>query len=125
VEPIKTSPPMDILWFSLPHDSLAAWGSKRIMYQQCGQVWMDTLAEIGKDFSTTTQLDAIQLVTWNNYEEGSELETGIDNCVSVAPWVSGNLLSWTVTGSLTTIELGLPISMAKLPLTLLRRKWLL
>lgn len=35
------------------------------------------------------------LVTWDDYEEGTELETGIDNCMqSVDGSVSGNTLSW-------------------------------
>src|SRR5947209_18550906 len=47
----------------------------------------------------------MQIVTWNDYEEGSELETGVENCVSIAAGVSGNALSWTISGgSETTID---------------------
>jgi hypothetical protein len=45
-----------------------------------------------------------QLLTWNDYEEGSELKTGIDDCVTIFAALSGNLLSWTATGSLTAID---------------------
>jgi len=86
------------------NDSLAAWGANRIMNQQCGQVWMNTLAEIGRYFSASNQLNAIQLVTWNDYEEGSELETGIDNCVSLSATLTANVLSWSVTGNLNTVD---------------------
>ena len=43
-----------------------------------------TIAEAGKYYSTTNQMLGIQLVTWNDYEEGSEIESGIDNCVTVS-----------------------------------------
>jgi hypothetical protein len=46
----------------------------------------------------------VQLVTWNDYEEATEIESGIDNCVSVSPSVSGNLLSWTLSGNENTID---------------------
>ena len=30
------------------NDTLAAWGTDRIIGQQCGQTWLKTLAEAGK-----------------------------------------------------------------------------
>ncbi|MGZ7057316.1 MAG: hypothetical protein ACXVIO_08520, partial [Candidatus Angelobacter sp.] len=66
------------------NDTLAAWGTNRIIGQQCGQTWLKTIAEAGKYYSTTNQMLGIQLVTWNDYEEGSEIESGIDNCVTVS-----------------------------------------
>lgn len=86
------------------NDTLAAWGTGRIIGQQCGQTWLQTLADAGKHYSSTNQLLGIQLVTWNDYEEGSEIETGIDNCVSIAVSVSGTVASWAVTGQLNTID---------------------
>jgi PKD repeat protein len=41
-------------------------------------------------------LDALQLVTWNDYEEGTEIETGIDNCLCVEPTISGQTLTWAI-----------------------------
>lgn len=86
------------------NDTLAAWGTGRIIGQQCGQTWLQTLADAGKHYSATNQLLGIQLVTWNDYEEGSEIETGIDNCMSVAATVSGTVTSWAVTGQLNTVD---------------------
>jgi len=88
------------------NDSLAAWAPNppRIQSQQCAQTWLSTLAEASKYFSTSLQLDAIQLVTWNDYEEGTEIETGIDNCVSVNASTNGNSLTWAVSGSTSTID---------------------
>jgi PKD repeat protein len=78
------------------NDTLAAWSANRIINQQCGLTWLDTFAEAGKYYSSANQLDAIQVVTWNDYEEGTEIETGVDNCVALAPLVSGPTLSWSI-----------------------------
>jgi PKD repeat protein len=86
------------------NDTLASWGSNRILDQQCGQTWLATLAETGKYYSATNQLPALQLVTWNDYEEGTEIETGIDNCVTVTGGMAGNTISWSITGRENTID---------------------
>jgi hypothetical protein len=62
------------------------------------------MAELKKFYSSSNQLDALLLVTWNDYEEGSELETGIDNCVSVSAWLSGTVLKWSITGQQNTVN---------------------
>jgi PKD repeat protein len=85
-------------------DSIADWSGHRYMNQQCGQTWIQSLAEIGKYYSTSNQLPAIQLVTWNDYEEGTEIETGIDNCLTVNAAMSGSALSWSVTGQENTLD---------------------
>jgi len=86
------------------NDSLASWGSGRVMDQQCGQTWLQTFSEINSLYSASNPLDALQLVTWNDYEEGTEIEAGIDNCVSVSANVSDHSLSWTITGEQSTID---------------------
>jgi len=76
------------------------------MGQQCGQTWLQTFGQINSRFSPSHQLPTIQLATWDDYEEGSELETGIDNCVtvSIAANASGSNLVWTVGGNPNTIH---------------------
>jgi PKD repeat protein len=86
------------------NDTLALWGTNRIIDQQCGQTWLKTTAETGKFYSTTNQMLGIQLVTWNDYEEGSEIESGIDNCVTVAASVAGTVVSWSITGQMNTVD---------------------
>ena len=86
------------------NDTLAAWGSNRIIDQQCGQTWLESMAENGKYYSAANQLLGIQLVTWNDYEEGSEIETGIDNCVSITASTSGTVASWSITGQANTLD---------------------
>jgi hypothetical protein len=84
-------------------DSLADWGKKRKINHFCGQTWLASMARAGKFYSSGKQLENLQIVTWNDYEEGSEIESGIDNCVSIAAWVEGKALSWKITGSENTI----------------------
>jgi hypothetical protein len=86
------------------NDSLAAWGSHRIMGQQCGRTWLNTFSEINALYNPTKSLPALQLVTWNDYEEGTEIESGIDNCFSVSAAVSGNSLNWTPKGDERTVD---------------------
>lgn len=86
------------------NDTLAGWSANRIVNQNCGQTWLSTFSEIGKYYSSATQLESLQLVTWNDYEESTEIETGIDNCIAVSASVAGNQLSWTVSGNENTVD---------------------
>ena len=86
------------------NDSLAAWGSGRIMGQQCGQTWLQTFSEIDDLYNSGKQLSALQLVTWNDYEEGTEIESGINNCLTVSAVVSGSALQWAIKGDGTTLD---------------------
>ncbi|HKW24829.1 MAG TPA: hypothetical protein VJN48_03550 [Terriglobales bacterium] len=86
------------------NDSLASWGSGRVMSQQCGQTWLQTFSKINSMYNSSRQLDALQLVTWNDYEEGTEIETGIDNCVSLSASLSGRTLKWSVSGNENTLD---------------------
>jgi hypothetical protein len=86
------------------NDALAAWTAHRLTPQNCGQTWLTSVAEAGKYYSSSKQLFGIQLVTWNDYEEGTEIETGVDNCVAVNASVSGTVASWTITGQMNTVD---------------------
>ena len=86
------------------NDTAASWSLNRIMDQQCGQTWLDTWAEIGKYYNPANQLDSIQIATWNDYEEGTEIESGIDNCLTVTAGVSGTRLSWIIAGNEKTLD---------------------
>ena len=86
------------------NDTLASWGLNRIMTQRCGHTWLQTFAKINSLYNSTKQLDALQLPTWNDYEEGTEIETGIDNCMSLSASLSGNTLQWMVSGYEDTLD---------------------
>ena len=86
------------------NDTLASWGSDRIMKQQCGQTWLQTFSEINNLYSAGKPLSDLQLVTWNDYEEATEIESGIDNCFTVSASAAANALQWTITGNESTID---------------------
>ena len=86
------------------NDTLASWGSNRIMGQQCGQTWLQTFWEINKLYNSGKQLPILQLVTWNDYEEATEIETGINNCLTVSASVASNSLHWSIKGNENTVD---------------------
>ncbi|MFB3916824.1 MAG: hypothetical protein ACE14M_08845 [Terriglobales bacterium] len=86
------------------NDTLASWSLNRIMNQNCGQTWLNSWKEAGKYYSSSRQLESFQITTWNDYEEGTEIESGIENCVSVSGSVSGNTLNWNISGNENTID---------------------
>jgi hypothetical protein len=90
----------------------AAWHpAGSITSQQCGNTWVQTLAEMkhNSDYTASRQLPFMQIVTWNDYDEGTEIETGIDNCLTVNATTSGGNLSWSpsfssASGSENTVD---------------------
>lgn len=86
------------------NDTLAAWGTNRVIDQDCGETWLQSFREIGKFYSSVNQLSALQIATWNDYEEGTSIETGIDNCVFLVPSQSGSSINWSVHGNENTID---------------------
>lgn len=74
-----------------------------------GSAACDTFHNVASDtinslYDSGHQLPYLQLVTWNDYEEGTEVESGIDNCISVSASVSGNALQWKISGSESVID---------------------
>jgi hypothetical protein len=61
--------------------SNAAWsyGIQKVVAQQCGQVLVNA-ASAANSFIESKPLVYAQTPTWNDYEEGTEVETGVDNC---------------------------------------------
>jgi len=86
------------------NDSLASWGSGRVMGQQCGQTWLQTFSEVNGLYNSGKQLSTLQLVTWNDYEEGTEIESGISNCLTISATASGNTLQWSIQGNGNTVD---------------------
>jgi hypothetical protein len=80
------------------NDTLAQWGTNRVIQQNCGQTWLQNFSEEGKYYSGSNELSGIQIATWNDYEEGTAIEPGIDNCVYLTPSQSGTTISWGVNG---------------------------
>jgi hypothetical protein len=86
------------------NDTLASWSLNRIMDQQCGQTWLQTFSELNGLYNSSNQLPALGLVTWNDYEEGTELESGIDNCLTVSSTLNSSTLEWSVNGNENTVD---------------------
>jgi hypothetical protein len=86
------------------NDTLASWSLKRVLGQQCGQTWLQTFSKISTYYNSGKQLPILQLVTWNDYEEGTEMESGIDNCLTVSTSVTGSMLNWKVNGNENTVD---------------------
>ena len=84
------------------NDIVASWAPPggRHIQQLCGKTWVDSWASVR---AYTGRLDAVQVVTWHDYEEGTEIQSGIDNCLSISASVSGNMLSWHV-GDESTLD---------------------
>ena len=82
-------------------DTLAPWrtNAPRSIKQHCGQAWLNTWSRAGRFYSSSAQLPALQIVTWNDYEEGTSIESGIDNCVQLSAAVSGSQLTWSIGGA--------------------------
>ena len=86
------------------NDALASWGSGRYMDQQCGRTWLQTCSQINQLYNSGRQPPYLQLVTWNDYEEATEIESGIDSCFSLEASVSGSTLEWSTNGDENTID---------------------
>jgi hypothetical protein len=100
-----------IMWsnaFKGFNSSQANWGTGRIMDQECGQTWIASLSESNQYYSSAA-LPYLQIATWNDYNEGTEIESGIDNCYTVSASTLGQSISWTLNAtnsyaSLTTVS---------------------
>jgi hypothetical protein len=86
------------------NDTLATWGTNRRIEQNCAQTWLQTFREVSSFYSGGRQLPAMQIATWNDYEEGTAIEAGIDNCVYLVPSQSSATLQWSVNGNENTID---------------------
>lgn len=86
-------------------DSAASWGANKLMYQNCGQTWLKSMAETGKYYNASTNVYGVQIATWNDYEEGTEIESGIDNCLSLSASMAGSSqLTWAISGNENTLD---------------------
>jgi len=83
-------------------DSLASWGEGRFQDPRCGATLYDTLELAASHMAASSASPALfQLVTWNDYEEGTAIEPGVDACFEIALTAtassSGDELSWVLT----------------------------
>lgn len=99
--------PGSLVWgavFAGFDDRLAAWGSRRMVDRKRGQTWLETFATARRHFGPENELPNVQIVTFNDYDEGTETESGIDNGLSLTATIRESTLSWTVSGPLQTVS---------------------
>ncbi len=84
-------------------DDYASWGkvpnyNHPVIAQNCGQTFVQSIQTYaGKYYNSTTQLPFLGVAVWNDYDEGSEIETGIDNCVSsFTASLTNSTLNWNI-----------------------------
>ncbi len=90
-------------------DRYAPWTKGRVVDQACGLTFVRSLSAVSTHLaSSPSNLPLLQVATWNDYEEGTEVETGIDNCAAVSAGVSGTVVkpvpSFTGVGSEETVD---------------------
>lgn len=62
------------------NDTRAAWGLNRHVSARCGQTFNDTFNYWRSVFPADEPIPFIMVETWNDYEEGSAIERGIQGC---------------------------------------------
>jgi hypothetical protein len=80
------------------NDTLASWTQNRHASEQCGQTWVNGISEANKYYSANRQLQFIMVDTWNDYEEGTTIESGIDNCLSITASSTNQTIVWSLGG---------------------------
>lgn len=66
---------------------------RRYSGQQCGKTWLDSFAAANAHAS---DLAGVQIATWDDYEEGTEIESGIDNHLAIAAHANSGTLTWSI-----------------------------
>lgn len=62
------------------NDTLASWSRNRHMSSRCGRTFEDSLHLYRRYYDAAHPLPFLMIVTWNDYEEGTAIERGIDTC---------------------------------------------
>ena len=62
------------------NDTLAAWSRNRHINTRCGRTFDDSLHLWRRYYTEKQPLPFLMIVTWNDYEEGTAIERGIDTC---------------------------------------------
>jgi hypothetical protein len=62
------------------NDTKASWSLNRHMDRRCGQTFEDTLKIFHRYSDSDRPMPFIMIATWNDYEEGTQIETGISDC---------------------------------------------
>lgn len=61
------------------NDVKASWSLNRHMDRRCGKTFEDTL-QLFREYDAIHPMPFLMIATWNDYEEGTEIEDGISDC---------------------------------------------
>jgi hypothetical protein len=61
-------------------DSKASWSLNRRMDRRCGKTFEDTLHVFQQNNNSAEPMPFLLIATWNDYEEGTQIEDGVDHC---------------------------------------------
>ena len=62
------------------NDTLASWSRNRHISARCGRTFEESLRMWRRYYGEQHPLPFLMIVTWNDYEEGTAIERGIDTC---------------------------------------------
>src|SRR5690242_19694044 len=62
------------------NDRQASWSMNRYMDARCGKTFEDSLRLFRRFYTNTDPLPFLLVITWNDYEEGTAIERGLNNC---------------------------------------------
>jgi hypothetical protein len=82
----------------------AAWSLGKYISQQSGFTWLDVWAANANYVSGGGRLDYVCILTLDDFEEGSGFQCGIHNDVAIAASLAGNIVSFTQTGTESTVR---------------------
>ena len=61
-------------------DRRASWSRNRHMDSRCGKTFEDSLRFFRRYYNDSRPLPFLMIVTWNDYEEGTAIEKGLQHC---------------------------------------------
>ena len=61
-------------------DTRASWSLNRRMDRRCGKTFEDTLRIFQENDSNGDPMPFLLIATWNDYEEGTQIEDGVAHC---------------------------------------------
>ncbi len=73
-----------------------AWSYGKYFPRDEGNCWLEICSHVNSKINAGTL--GIQIMTYNDYEEGTALEAGIQNEVAISASITGDTLDWVVTG---------------------------
>ena len=62
------------------NDTKASWSLNRHMDRRCGATFEDTLKLFHQHNDPERPMPFLLIATWNDYEEGTQIETGVSDC---------------------------------------------